>query len=205
MFYKNSKRNNTLKKDFKFVVNLLKYLGAWPTDTINPVLYSLYTASMFTLIQIPMTTLPVVNLFMEEKIGVLNIARCIFLNLQIAIVPFTFVSLLVFHKDLLKVVEILDCRIFNSYTEKHKFIIQEATALTKRIYNYVYLVLVTLAVLTLPSVTHLEERRLFMEMWYPFDPKANLIKYTSTYLFSVAGIRRSRYVIIFYYFELLFF
>lgn len=170
------------------MVTLLKYLGAWPTDTFNPTLYCLYTVCMFTFIQIPITTLPVVNLFMEEKVGVLNIASCIFLNLQIAIVPFTFVSLLVYHKDLLKVVETLDCRIFNSYTEKQECIIREATALTNRIYNYVYLVLVTLALLTLPSLTHLEERKLFMEMWFPFDPKANLIKYCSTYLFSVTGI-----------------
>lgn len=179
-------RDNTLfKKSLVRVITLLKYLGMWPENTI---FYWLYTGFMFIFFQIPMATLPVATLFMEENVGVVRVASCIFLNLQVAIVPFKTVLLLVFHKKLRNAIEILDCDAFNSYTDKQIIFLNENTALLRKIFNYVPLCFITVILLSLSSLTSMKkEKELFVEMWFPFDPKANLFNYFSVYIFSVFG------------------
>lgn len=177
-----------LKKNFTVVINLLKLLGMWPTNTANPILYWIYTLCMFLIFQIPMATFPVASLFMEENVGILRIASCIFLNLQVSIVPFKTIILLTHHKQLLKAVQILECESFNSYTEEQKHvIIRKDGASLKRITKYVPLCFITVIIMSLSSLTSLEQRELFVEMWFPFNPKANLLNYFSVYLFSVFG------------------
>lgn len=177
----------SLKKSLLLVITLLKCLGMWPTDTVTPALYWIYTSFMLTFFQIPMAVLPIATLFMEEDVGVLRIANCIFLNLQVSIVPFKTVFLLIFHKNLRKAVEILSCDIFNSYTDDHKRIIQEGVKSIRRNFNYVPLCFITVILMSLSSLTSLEEKELFVEMWFPFNPKANLFNYFCVYIFSVAG------------------
>lgn len=181
------KMTYTLKKNFAMVISVLNYLGMWPTNTINSILYWVYTLCMFLIFQIPMATFPVASLFMEENVGVLRIVSCIFLNLQVSIVPLKTVLLLTHHKYLLKAVQILDCESFNSYTKEQKHIIEEDAASVGRIFNYVPLCFITVIVMSLSSLTSLEQRELFVEMWFPYNPKANLLNYFSVYLFSVFG------------------
>lgn len=177
----------TLKKSLLLVITLLKCLGMWPTDSVKPFLYWTYTIFMFIFIQIPMAALPIVSLFVEENVDVLRIASCIFLNLQVSIVPFKTVFLLAFHKNLRKAVEILDCKTFNSYTKDHEYIIYKDATTIRRNFNYVPLCFITVILMSLSSLTSLEHKELFVEMWFPFNPKANLFNYFSVYLFSVAG------------------
>lgn len=159
----------------------------WPTETVHPILYWSYTSFLFIFFQIPMAALPIVSLFVEENVDVLRVASCIFLNLQVSIVPFKTVLLLVFHKNLRKAVDILDCNSFNSYTQAHERIVREDAAAINRNFNYVPLCFITVILMSLSSLTSIEDRELFVEMWFPFNPKTNLFYYFSVYVFSIVG------------------
>lgn len=176
-----------LKKSLLPLITILKYLGMWPAATVNPFLYWAYTFFWFIFLQIPVATLPLVNLFVKENVGVLKIASCVFLNLQVLIVPFKTVFLLIFHKNLRKATEILDSPAFNSYTKEHEHIIEEDTASLRKNFNYIRLCIITAIMISSSPLANLKEKRLFIDMWVPFDIHANLANYFSVYLFSVVG------------------
>lgn len=182
----NMTRDN-LKTSLLPVVTLLKYLGMWPENTTGTAAYWTYTLFMLVFFQIPMAAFPIVNLFLDENVDILRVASCIFLNLQVSIVPFKTVFLLVFHNRLRSAAEILGSKTFNSYTNEQQAIIQEEVAAVKRNFNYVPLCFVTAILLSAPPLANLEERQLLMDMWFPFNPRENLFNYISVYLFTFIG------------------
>lgn len=173
-----------LTSSLSSVITILKYLGMWPTYTT---LYWLYTILMFVFLQIPIAVLPIATLFMEDDVGVLRIASCIFLNLQVSIVPFKTVLLLIFNKNLLKAVDILNCDAFNSYRETQQNFVKDNTTMIRKIFNYIPLCFITVVLMSLSSLTSIQERELFVEMWFPLNPKTSLFNYFIVYLFSVLG------------------
>lgn len=176
-----------LKQSLLPLIKILKFLGMWPTNGLNPILYWTFTFFLIIFLQIPIATLPLVDLFAKENVGVLKVASCIFLNLQISIVPFKTIFVLIFHKNLREAVEILYSKSFNSYGQEHEHIIQEDVISMKKNFNYIRLCLGTGILISSSALVKLKERRLFIEMWVPFDPKANLFNYFTVYFFSVIG------------------
>lgn len=176
-----------LKQSLLLLIKTLKYLGMWPTNALNPILYWTFTLFLIIFLQIPIATLPLLNLFIKENVDVLKIASCIFLNLQISIVPLKTILVLIYHKNLKEAIKMLNSKSFNSYGQQHEHIIQEDAVSMEKNINYIRLCLGTAILISSSALVKLKERRLFIEMWVPFDPKANLFSYFTVYLFSVIG------------------
>lgn len=192
------KHNSTLEKlnmdkdsfreSFVHLITILKYLGMWPTNTINPVIYWTYTSFWFICFEIPIATLPFANLFVKEDVGVLEIASGIFYNLQVQIVPFKMVFLLIQHTKLRKAVDVLCSKAFSSYAQpEHADIIQEGAITTKKTFNYIRLCLFTVALITSSPLIHLSEKPWLVEMWIPIDIKANWFNYFVVYFYTIIG------------------
>lgn len=179
---------DSFRQSFLQLTTILKYLGMWPTNTINPVIYWVYTAFWFICFEIPIATLPFANLFVKEDIGVLEIASGIFYNLQVQIVPFKMVFLLFQHRKLKKAVDVLCSKAFSSYVQpEHADIIQEGVITTKKTFNYIRLCLFTVALITSSPLINLREKPWLVEMWIPIDIKANCFNYFVVYLYTIIG------------------
>lgn len=160
----------------------------WPSDVVNPVIYWAYTSFVLVVFEIPIAILPYVNLFFKNDVGVLEVAKSIFLNLQVSIVPFKVVLFLTYHKKMRKIVEIFCSKSFSSYIQlEHKYIIQEGDSSTRRVFNYISLCLITGVLMTSSPLINLRDKPWLVEMWIPIDIKANWLNYFGVYLYTLIG------------------
>lgn len=172
-------------KSLKIPMQILTILGQWrPKNSKLSWLYSLFV--LFT-IQIPLTTLPVVNLLVDDDVSFVRVANSVFLNIQTAVVPFKTIFLAFSQKKILKAFELLESEVFNSYNRDHITLIQDGALVIKRISHYITLCFVTALLMAATPVVYWKERRLFVDMWFPFDPTANWFYYLSAHTFSSIG------------------
>lgn len=173
----------TFKDCFLQLTTILTYLGVWPTNAANPIFYWMYALFVFIFFEILLATLPLANLFVKKDVGILEIASCIFLNLQILIVPFKSVIFLKYHKNLRKATEAVCC----SNEDDQKHINEEGALSMKSTFQYFYLCFATLLLMALSPLINLKEKPLLIEMWLPFDHTVNWFNYFSIYLYSTVG------------------
>lgn len=76
---------------------------------------------------------------------------------------------------------------FNLYSQEHEHILQEDRLSMKKNFNYIRLCVGTGILISSSALVKLKEKKLFIEMWVPFDPQASLVNYFCVYLFSVVG------------------
>lgn len=172
------------KDTLNIPINLFKILGAWPTG--NTVLYWLHTL-LFCAAEISIPIFTLIGLINEEDFSVTRIANCIYMNMQLATVPFKTIFLVLSYKNMQRLLEALDSEVFNCYTHHHFNIIENGASAIRKIKHYIPLCIFTVALIVMMPIVHLKDMPLFMDMWFPFNPRNNWFRYWTAQLYVSGG------------------
>lgn len=173
------------QQSLKTPILILKGLGAWHNG--NSKLWWIYTLVILLIFLIPMISLHMTKLVLDEEVTIVKVANCIFLNAETGIVPSIFLLLIYSHKNLKIALEILESKVFNSYTLIHLNILQQGANAIRKNEHYITLCVLTVFLMLLSPIAHWKEKWLLVDIWIPFDPKNYPFYYVLVHIYTCIG------------------
>lgn len=170
-------------------IRLLKLVGAWPQSYLNKLGHFAYLTFIVGLFLIPVSWFPLLYIYLNENTDLTNISQTAFMSCELALIAPKLVYFLFDHERLKSVVYYWDSNIYYTIPPTRTNEIIEKTIKHARKLTTWFTLLCACGAITWATkpFQDLSSRSLPADIWLPFDPFKNDVRYIFTFLHSTIG------------------
>lgn len=168
---------------------LLKLVGAWPRNCFNKPANFAYLAFIVCFFLIPVSCFPLLYIYTNENRDLIKISQTAFMSCELTLIAPKLIHLLSRHEKLRAVVCYWDAYSLDSVVStRTNEIVSEMARKTRKLATW-FTLLCALGAITWAAkpFQDLSSRTLPADMWLPFDPFKNDVRYVLTFLHSTVG------------------
>lgn len=170
-------------------ISLLKLVGAWPRSFLNQLENSVYLAFIVCFFLIPVSCFPLLYIYLNENTDLTKISQTAFMSCELTLIAPKLVYLLIHHAKLRDAVCYWDIRNFYARPPpRTNEIIGEMTIHARKLAKW-FAILCASGAITWATkpFQNLSDKTLPADLWLPFDPFADDVRYVLTFLHSSVG------------------
>lgn len=160
----------------------MKVVGAWPRNSFNKPANFAYLAFIVCFFLIPVSCFPLLHIYFNKNTDLIKISQSAFMSCELTLIAPKLIYLLFNHEKLKEVVCYWDSH--TAAPLKTNKMTQQARKLTTW---FTLLCASGATTWAAKPFQNLGSRRLPADMWLPFDPFKNDIRYVLTFLHSFVG------------------
>lgn len=178
------------QKSLSMNIFILKLVGAWPRDSLSKLENLLYITFIVCFFLIPVSCFPLLYImYTNENTDLIKISQTAFMSCELSLIAPKLILLLLDHKKLRSAVCFWDTRRFYSTLPHKSDEIIAKTAKQTRTLCKSFTWLYALGAITWATkpFQNLSSRMLPADLWLPFDPFKNDVRYVLTYMHSFLG------------------
>lgn len=168
-------------------IQYLRFLGLWQPKTCSRILYYMFTCFLFTFFHMPLAISPYYQQIFIDDFSINNFSNSAFMDIALSVVPLKALILIFWHKSFQVLMDSLENFTFRLYKPEQEVIVKDAAKHIKLGNHYVTICLVSVMAWSMRPFANFEKRPTLLNIWYPFDPRANDFYYAIAYIYTFLG------------------
>lgn len=176
---------NIVNETLYLPLTAMQFAGLYLYDKLPKIVFIIYTWLMHIIIAIPVPILSVVYLAAFRITDLYKISDNIFVTSETVVPIIKYLPMRLYGKKFKNLVERLNQPIFTSYLKEQEHYINDTINIVKKITKYYFTLVMSSCTTILITPIFSQSKDFPVEIWLPFNPRANKLVFSSIYFYIV--------------------